>query len=130
EAFAERVQSHARLTVADVAERELELALAAEIAHAELVELVERRGRGDLGRRLLLERLRVHGGECIGFAFVHSRSSGSVAGTESPRLERTVSEALRAQSPSPGFEPGRGKQEGRARAGHRVRIAAACPFGP
>src|SRR5204863_8792370 len=51
EALAQRVQRHARLAVADLAQRQLELALAAEVLDTQGIELVQRRGRGDLGRR-------------------------------------------------------------------------------
>ena len=62
EPLAERVQRHARLAVANLAERELQLALAAEELDAHLLDLVGRRSRRQLaasGR--LLECLGVHG---------------------------------------------------------------------
>ena len=61
EALAERVQRHARLAVADLAERELQLALAAEELDAHLLDLVDRRGRLDGCECGVLECLGVHG---------------------------------------------------------------------
>jgi len=52
--LASRVERHAGLTVAHVAERELQVALAPEVADARLVELRERPGRGDGSERLVL----------------------------------------------------------------------------
>ena len=61
EPLAERVQRHPGLAVADLAERELELALAPEELHARLLDLVDRRRRGDGRERGVLEFLGVHG---------------------------------------------------------------------
>ena len=51
--LARGVERHAGLAVADVAERELQLALAPEVVDARVVELAERPGGGDGGERLL-----------------------------------------------------------------------------
>ena len=53
------------LAVAHLAERELEVAAAAEIADAQLLELGGRRGSLDRAQGLALERLRVHARDCI-----------------------------------------------------------------
>ena len=63
--LARRVQGHARLAVAHLAERELEVARAAEVADAQLLELVGGRGGLDRAQGLALERLRVHARDCI-----------------------------------------------------------------
>ena len=60
ERFAERVQRHSRLAVAHLAEGLLELALAAEVADARLLELVRGTGGRDRALRLGFERLRIH----------------------------------------------------------------------
>ena len=54
------VQRHPGLPVAHLAQRQLQLALAAEVADAQLLERVGVRGRGDRGPRLVLERRGVH----------------------------------------------------------------------
>ena len=64
--YARRVERHAGLPVAYVAERELQRALAAEVANTRVVEIGERPGRGDGGERFVLECLSVHRGDCIG----------------------------------------------------------------
>ena len=61
EPLAERVERHARLAVAHLAQRELQLALAAEVLDAHVLDLVDRRGRRDCGERGVLECLGVHG---------------------------------------------------------------------
>ena len=61
EPLAERVQRHAGLAVAHLAERELQLALAAEELDAYVLDLVDRRGRLDSCERGVLECLGVHG---------------------------------------------------------------------
>jgi len=63
--LADGVERHPGLAVAHVAERELQLALPAEVLHARVVELRDRRRRGDRTEGLLLQGLRVHGGDCI-----------------------------------------------------------------
>ena len=63
--LARGVQGHARLAVAHLAERELEVARAAEVADAQLLELVGGRGSLDRAQGLALERLRVHARDCI-----------------------------------------------------------------
>ena len=55
-----RVQCHAGLAVAHLAERELQRALAAEIADAQLLERVRICGGCDRGPRFALERRGVH----------------------------------------------------------------------
>src|SRR6266542_2860023 len=55
-----RVQRHAGLAIADVTKRQLERALAAEVANANGLELVERRGSGDRGQGLAFQRLCIH----------------------------------------------------------------------
>ena len=67
-AHARRVQRHAGLAVADLAERQLEVALAAEVADAQLLELVRGRGGPDRAQGFALERLRVHARDCIGLS--------------------------------------------------------------
>ena len=54
------VQRHPGLAVANLAQRQLQLALAAEVADAQLLERVGVRGRCDRGPRLVLERRGVH----------------------------------------------------------------------
>src|SRR5918996_267795 len=66
EALAKRVQRLPGLAVADVAERELERALATEVLDPHLLDLLGRRRRLERGERVRLERLRIHGGDCSG----------------------------------------------------------------
>ena len=54
------VQRHSGLAVADLAQCELQRALAPEVAHAQLLERVGVRGRCDRGPCFALERLGVH----------------------------------------------------------------------
>ena len=61
EPLAERVQRHPRLAVAHLAERELQLALPAEVLDADLLDLVGGRGRLDSCEGGVLECLGVHG---------------------------------------------------------------------
>ena len=61
ESLAERIQGHPRLPVPHLAERELQLALAAEELDADLLDLVDRRGRLGSCERGVLECLGVHG---------------------------------------------------------------------
>ncbi len=61
DALAGRVEGHPGLPVANLAQRELELALPAEVLDAHALDLVGRRGGGDGLRGSLLERLDVHG---------------------------------------------------------------------
>ena len=61
QALAERVQRHAGLAIANLAERELQLALAAEELDARVLDLVDRRGRLDGCESGVLECLGVHG---------------------------------------------------------------------
>src|SRR5207247_8462694 len=67
-----RVQGHARLAVAHLAERKLQVARAAEVADAQLIELARGRGSLDRAQGLALERLSVHARDCIAFTR-HSR---------------------------------------------------------
>ncbi len=83
--LAERVQSHPALAVADLTERELQRALAAEVADARVVELGVVRGARDRGERLTFERLDVHGGDCT--RFVHGSSSRSTVRKNAPARE-------------------------------------------
>ena len=53
------------LAVAHFAQRELQLALAPEVRDARVVELGERAGGRDRVESLALQRLRIHGGDCI-----------------------------------------------------------------
>ena len=64
EGLAHGVQRHPGLPVAHLPQRELQLTAAAEVMDARLLELGERRRRLDGGQSLLLQRLRVHGGDC------------------------------------------------------------------
>ena len=59
--LAQRVERHARLAVANLAERELQLALAAEELDPHPLDLVDRRGRLEGCERVFLECLGVHG---------------------------------------------------------------------
>jgi hypothetical protein len=61
ERLAERVQRHPGLAVANLAERELQLALPAEVLDANLLDLVDRRGRLGSPKCGVLECLGVHG---------------------------------------------------------------------
>ncbi len=60
-----RVERHAGLAVAHLAEGELERAAAPEVADAQLLQLGSRRGSLDRAQSLTLERLRVHARDCI-----------------------------------------------------------------
>ncbi len=60
ERFAESVQRHPRLAIAHLAKGLLELALAAEVADARLLELVGAAGCSDRALRLGFESLRIH----------------------------------------------------------------------
>ena len=59
-ALAHRVEAHAGLAVAHLAQRELELALATEVLDPHPLDLVGRARRGDRSEGRLLERLDVH----------------------------------------------------------------------
>ncbi len=59
------IQRHARLAVADLAQRELQRALPSQVRDARVVELGERAGGRDRVESLALQRLRIHGGDCI-----------------------------------------------------------------
>ena len=61
ELLAQRVQRHARLAVANLAQRELQLALAPEVLDAHVLDLVDRRGRLGSCEGGVLECLGVHG---------------------------------------------------------------------
>ncbi len=61
EPLPERVQRHARLAVANLAQRELQLALAAEELDTDVLDLLDRRGRLGSCERGVLECLGVHG---------------------------------------------------------------------
>src|SRR6266516_230718 len=63
EALADAIQEHAGLSVADAAERLGELALAAQVADARVIELHGAARSGDRGARFALVRLPVYGGE-------------------------------------------------------------------
>ena len=115
--LAGRVQRHPGLAVAHLAQRELQLALPAEVAHAQLLELVRARGRRDRGRRLCRQRLRVHGGETTS-PVVHVLLRVSwVRGTRRPDSKPEV--RLHARRPG---EPGPRKELLRVR-GHVLTIA-------
>ena len=102
ELLAERVQRDAPLAVAHLAESELELALSPQEANARLVQLRLRLRGGDGCKRLALECVGVHGGDCSGFSLLMLLLSGDV-GTVSPRPERWRNAALARR---PGLEPG------------------------
>ena len=115
-----RVQRHPRLAVADVAERELELALAAEVLDPDLLDVV-RRGCGLESRESLgLERLRIHGGDCIGIRLVsllHGFLLSRAVGTgRAPGGTRRNGVRLGARR-CPGSEPGL-RKERRAKRDH------------
>ena len=61
EPLAQRVQRHPRLAIAHLSQRELQLALAAEELDADVLDLVDRRGRSGSCERGVLECLGVHG---------------------------------------------------------------------
>ena len=61
EPLAERVQRHPGLAVAHLAQRELELALAAEVVDPRLLDLVDRRGRVHCREGGALQCLGIHG---------------------------------------------------------------------
>ena len=61
ELLAQRVQRHARLAIAHLAQRELQLALAPEELDADVLDLVDRRRRLGSPKRSVLECLGVHG---------------------------------------------------------------------
>ncbi len=61
EPLAQRVQRHTGLAVAHLPQRELELALAAEVLDADGLDLVDGRGRLGSCERGVLECLGVHG---------------------------------------------------------------------
>ena len=65
---ADGVQRHSGVAVAHLAERQLQVARAPEVADAELLELVPGRSGLDRAQRVVLQRLRVHGRDCIAFA--------------------------------------------------------------
>src|SRR5438034_2483584 len=64
EPLADSVERHARLAVPYRTQGLLQLALAPEVADADLVQLVGARRSGHRGLRLALEGLDVHGGDC------------------------------------------------------------------
>ena len=71
------VQRHPALLVPDLAQRELQGRLAAEVRDARVVELAERRRAGDRGERLPLQPLRIHGGDCIQRFLLLSSAGGT-----------------------------------------------------
>src|SRR5262249_23442770 len=73
EPAAQAVQGDATLAVADAAQRLGKLALAAQVAHAHVLERRRRRAGLDRGQRLALVLLPVHGGDCIAHRFLLSR---------------------------------------------------------
>ncbi len=78
DALAKSVQRHPGLAVADLAKRELERALPAEVLDTDLLDVVGGLGCGECRECVPLERCRVHGGDCtaIGWrALVHRSSS-------------------------------------------------------
>src|SRR5262249_29919005 len=64
EAFPERVQPHARLPVADLAQGELQRALAPQVLDAGGLEIPDRSRTGHSCQRLPFELGRIHGGDC------------------------------------------------------------------
>ncbi len=105
--LAHRVERHAGLAVAHLAQRELQRALATEIADAHLVELGERPRLGSGGECLLLEVVGIHDGDLIQRFLLLSRARER--GRSRPgscRRRRRPSRRRR-----PGNEPGRRKGE-------------------
>ena len=103
--FPGRVERHARLAVAHLAERELERAAAPEVADAQLLQLRSRRGSLDGAQGLALERLRVHARDCIAWLELIRPGPASV------RIRR-------ASAPVPGKKPRPGKERTCARRSH------------
>ena len=101
EALADAVQEHAGLAVADAAERLGELALAAQVADARVIELTGATRSGNRGARLALVRLPVHGGDC-NFVCGQESSSFVGAGWSGPGSEREV----RRREPGSRFRSG------------------------
>jgi SAM-dependent methyltransferase len=73
EALPDAVEEHAGLAIAHASQRLCKLALATEVAHTRLFELVRRLGTLDCRVRFLLVRLPVHGGETIQGMSVYDR---------------------------------------------------------
>src|SRR5439155_4707083 len=85
ETLADPVQEHPALAVAHLAQRQRELALAPEVAHAHLLERVARRRALDRGRSFALVLVPVHEGP--------SRSDGGVSGwSQAPRSRAGAAE--------------------------------------
>jgi hypothetical protein len=61
ELLPQRIERHPRLAIAYLSQRELQLALAAEELDADVLDLIDRRGRGGSCERGVLECLGVHG---------------------------------------------------------------------
>ena len=61
ELLPQRIERHPRLAIAYLSQRELQLALAAEELDADVLDLIDRRGRGGSCERGFLECLGVHG---------------------------------------------------------------------
>ena len=122
EALAERVQRDAGLAVPHVAERELERALASQVLDPDVLDLVGRRRGLERGQRVGLERLRVHGGDCIGIGLgsrAHRSSSLACIRDGKPRARNAggTGEWLDARR-CPGSEPGPHKERGASDRGH------------
>ena len=91
ESLAEGVERHPRLAVAHLPQRLLERALAAEVLDPDGLDLVGRGGGVDRGQAFSLERLSVHGGDCIGLGFsVTHRSSSEAPCARTSRVDRAM----------------------------------------
>src|SRR4029079_4362124 len=101
ETLPDPVQEDAALAVAYAAQRLRELAFAAQITDARVVELRWAGRSGDRGVCLGLVRLPVHGADC-GFFVAQKSSSFVSAGRSRPGSEREV----RRCAPSSRFRPG------------------------
>ena len=101
EPLADPVQEHAAVAIADPPQRLGELALAAEVADARIIELGGGRGGRDRFLGLALVCDPIHGGDC-NFVFGQKSSSFAVAGRACPGTEREV----RRRAPGSRFRTG------------------------
>jgi hypothetical protein len=115
--LAHRVERHAGIAVAHLAQCELQRALAADVADAHLRERGERPRLGSGGECLLLEVVGIHGGDLIQRFLLLSRAREQTA--HAPARAQRRRRLLLARR-RPGYEPGLRKGED-ARGRHLLR---------